>query len=184
MPANASSLKSVLLPIAATAIAASALVPAPAHAEPAKAAGAPTATAQKMEPQQTLKAHHRVPKRDARIQRALRIMRAQTGDPYSYGSAGPNAFDCSGLVYYATRAAGFRGIPRTSGGQAGFMRRISRSAMKPGDFVFFSNGGGVYHVGVYVGGNRLLHAPYSGARVRTERIWTSSWFGGTLRGRG
>lgn len=120
-----------------------------------------------------------------RIRSALRIARNQKGDPYRYGAAGPNAFDCSGLVYFATHRAGFGHVPRTSSAQSRFMRHIKRSAMRPGDFVFFTNGGGVYHVGVFTGwskGRRLIvHAPYSGGRVRTERIWTNRWFPGTLR---
>ena len=177
MPANLRKFSSALLPIAA--IAASTVVAAPA----ADATPAPAPVASQMEPQQTLQARYQAPRVDGRIRRALSIMRAQQGDPYSYGSAGPNAFDCSGLVFYATHRAGFRRVPRTSSAQAGYMRHVSKRAMKVGDFVFFSSGGHVYHVGVYVGGNRILHAPYPGARVRIEHIWTSSWFGGTLRGK-
>jgi cell wall-associated NlpC family hydrolase len=122
-----------------------------------------------------------------RVRSALSIARNQKGDPYRYGASGPNAFDCSGLVYYSTHRAGFGHVPRTSSAQSRFMRHISRSAMRPGDFVFFTDGGGVYHVGVFSGwshGRRLIvHAPYSGARVRTEAIWTNRWFPGTLRGR-
>ncbi len=120
-----------------------------------------------------------------RVRSALSIARHQKGDPYRYGAAGPNAFDCSGLVYFSTHRAGFRRVPRTSSAQSRFMRHIKRSAMRPGDFVFFTNGGRVYHVGVFTGwshGRRLIvHAPYSGTRVRTERIWTNRWFPGTLR---
>ena len=123
----------------------------------------------------------------SRVERALRTAIAQKGDPYAYGAAGPNRFDCSGLTYFSFRRAGFSRIPRTSSAQAHFARHISRGAMKRGDLMFFTDGGGVYHVGVFAGwghGRRLvLHAPYSGTRVRTDRVWTNSWFPGTLRGR-
>jgi cell wall-associated NlpC family hydrolase len=123
----------------------------------------------------------------SRVERALRTAVAQKGDPYAYGAAGPNRFDCSGLTYFSFRRAGFSHIPRTSSAQAHFARHISRGAMKRGDLMFFTDGGGVYHVGVFAGwshGRRLvLHAPYSGTRVRTDRVWTNSWFPGTLRGR-
>ena len=119
------------------------------------------------------------------IRSELSIARNQKGDPYRYGAAGPNAFDCSGLVYYSTHRAGFGNVPRTSSAQARFMRHIKRSSMRPGDFVFFYDGGGVYHVGVFTGwdnGRRqIVHAPYSGTRVRREAIWTNRWFPGTLR---
>jgi cell wall-associated NlpC family hydrolase len=114
----------------------------------------------------------------------------QRGDPYAYGADGPNRFDCSGLVYFSYRKAGFRHIPRSSSAQAGHMRRIHRSHMRRGDFVFVYSGSArpsnVYHVGIFVGfshGHRIiLHAPRSGERVKRERIWTNHWFAGTLRG--
>jgi cell wall-associated NlpC family hydrolase len=109
----------------------------------------------------------------------------QKGAPYQYGAAGPNAFDCSGLTSYAFRRAGFKAIPRTSSAQAHFAQRIKRTNMHRGDLIFFFDGGGVYHVGLYAGfshGRRwVLHAPYSGTRVRTEPLWTDQWFAGTLR---
>ena len=58
----------------------------------------------------------------------MNIAAAQKGDPYSYGAAGPARFDCSGLVYYSFRRAGFSRIPRTSSAQAGFARHGSRAA--------------------------------------------------------
>ena len=117
----------------------------------------------------------------------LRVAKRQKGDPYRYGAEGPGAFDCSGLTYYAFRKAGFKRIPRTSSAQAQWVDRIRRKAMRPGDLVFFYDGGGVYHVGVYAGarrGNRfIVHAPYGGRRVETARIWDDNWFAGTLRTR-
>jgi cell wall-associated NlpC family hydrolase len=132
------------------------------------------------------KPKHHKPKL-SRVELAMRTAAAQKGDPYAYGAAGPGRFDCSGLTFYSFRRAGFSRIPRTSSAQAHFARHISRGAMKRGDLMFFTGGGGVYHVGVFAGwshGRRLvLHAPYSGTRVRTDRVWTNSWFPGTLRGR-
>ena len=115
----------------------------------------------------------------------MTIAAHQKGDPYRYGAAGPNAFDCSGLTFFAYRHAGFKAMPRTSSAQAHFAKHIKRSAMRRGDLIFFFDGGGVYHVGLYVGsshGRRLvLHAPHSGTRVHVDPIWTSHWFPGTLR---
>ena len=87
-------------------------------------------------------------RRQEKIWNGFRIARAQAGEPYVYGAAGPNAFDCSGLVYYSYRRAGFKHIPRTSSQQAHHARHIKRKNMRRGDFVFFTGGGGVYHVGV------------------------------------
>lgn len=120
-----------------------------------------------------------------KVGEAVRIAVRQKGDPYAAGAAGPNRFDCSGLTFFSYRKAGFKHLPRTSSAQAHFAKRIKRSAMRRGDLIFFTNGSGVYHVGVYAGlihGHRwVLHSPYSGTRVRTERLWTDHWFAGTLR---
>lgn len=144
----------------------------PAHAPAASAAGlVSTSTVD------------RVPK----VVRAMRIAKRQIGDPYRWGAAGPHRFDCSGLIYFSTHKAGFRNVPRTSSAQSRFMRRIPRSAMRRGDFVFFTGSSGVYHVAIYIGrkdGRRfVVHSPSTGSRVHRSPIWTSSWFAGTLRGR-
>jgi cell wall-associated NlpC family hydrolase len=129
-------------------------------------------------------------RRQQKIWTGMDVVKHQKGDPYQYGAEGPNRFDCSGLIYYSYRKAGFRGIPRTSGQQARFMNRIKRSNMRRGDFVFFYDGGAratnVYHMGVFTGWNNgrrvIVHAPYGGQRVKPSRIWTNQWFAGTLRG--
>jgi hypothetical protein len=77
----------------------------------------------------------------------------QVGDPYRYGASEPHAFDCSGLVHYSFRKAGFSRIPRISRAQAGFTRRL------------------------------MVHSPSGGRRVHKAHPWTSSWFPGTLRHR-
>ena len=123
--------------------------------------------------------------RTTKVRNALTIAKRQIGDPYRYGAAGPHRFDCSGLVYFATHRAGFTGVPRTSSAQSRHMRRIHRSNMRAGDFVFFHNGSGVYHAAIYLGvengRRRILHSPGSGQRVKRSAIWTNSWFAGTLR---
>jgi cell wall-associated NlpC family hydrolase len=109
----------------------------------------------------------------------LRIARNQIGDPYRYGSTGPNAFDCSGLVYYSMRQAGIP-VPRTSGGQASYARRISKADLRPGDLMYFGG-----HIGIFVGRKDghvlMLDAPRSGGRVGIRRPWTNSWTAATLR---
>jgi cell wall-associated NlpC family hydrolase len=123
--------------------------------------------------------------RGKRVLKAVEIVKNQKGDPYSYGSTGPNRFDCSGLIYYSYRKAGMTNVPRTSDQQARFADRISRKNMRKGDLMFFHSGGDVYHVGVFTGwknGKRwMVHAPSSGKRVHRAAPWTNSWFPGTLR---
>lgn len=121
---------------------------------------------------------------DSRILAAQRTALAQRGDAYSYGSAGPNAFDCSGLIFYSYRRLGLN-VPRTSAAQAAYTHRIAKQDMRPGDLMFFANSGGVYHAGIFIGTKHgqpmMLHSPGSGQRVVVAAPWTSSWFGGTLR---
>jgi len=128
--------------------------------------------------------HRRKVRRNHRVDRALTVAARQQGDPYRYGAAGPSAFDCSGLMLYSFRAAGLH-LPRTAAAQSGAVRHISRGQMRRGDLVFFASGAHVYHVGIYDGwshGRRIIiHAPYPGADVRKDAIWTDGWFAGTLR---
>ena len=120
----------------------------------------------------------------ARVISAKDIALRQRGDAYAYGAAGPDRFDCSGLVFYSFRRAGFP-VPRTSGAQAGFARRIAKQDMRAGDLMFFYGSGGVYHAAIFLKWSRghavMVHSPGSGQRVRVAVPWTSSWFGGTLR---
>ena len=130
--------------------------------------------------------HHTVLGQAAgRVAHAMGVASAQRGKPYVYGASGPRAFDCSGLTSFAFHHAGFGAMPRTAAAQAHFARHISRGQMRRGDLIFFTGGGGVYHVGLYAGsfhGHRMvLHAPYPGQRVKVQPLWTNAWFPGTLR---
>ncbi|MET8698922.1 NlpC/P60 family protein [Kitasatospora sp. NPDC058032] len=91
------------------------------------------------------------------------------GSPYVYGSAGPKAFDCSGLMYWSWRQAGVT-LPRTSQAQAYAGQRVSLSEARPGDLVIFYRD--MHHVGMYAGGGVVVHAPYPGAKVRYESVGT------------
>ncbi|HSP38445.1 MAG TPA: C40 family peptidase [Frankiaceae bacterium] len=97
----------------------------------------------------------------------------QTGKPYVYGAAGPNSFDCSGLVQYSYRLAG-RSLPRTAQQQHDVARPISAASARPGDLVFFGPSRGIYHDGIYVGFGAMRDAPHTGAVVRVEPVWTNS----------
>jgi cell wall-associated NlpC family hydrolase len=106
--------------------------------------------------------------------RAMRVALAQRGDPYRYGAAGPNAFDCSGLTKYSYGRVGRR-IPRTTDQQKAGLRRVAKSSKRRGDIILFVRGGDAYHAGVYIGKNRIVHASRSGTPVKVDRIWTSSY---------
>ena len=191
IPASAQA-ATVIDPLTALTPTASAAAPAAPAATTAPApTAAPTSHPMTMHERKLLQAHRRavllhrrVVARNHVVARALTVANRQQGDPYMYGGTGPSAFDCSGLMLYSFRAAGIH-LPRTAEAQAGAVRRIPRSQMRPGDLVFFTSGAHVYHVGMFEGwrhGQRIIvHAPYPGATVRTEAIWTDSWFAGTER---
>jgi len=106
--------------------------------------------------------------------RSARVMstgNSLKGVPYRYGGTTPRGFDCSGFTSYVFRRAGVS-LPHTATGQMYKSRRISRSAARKGDLVFFRSGSRAYHVGIYAGKNRVLHSPRPGQRVHTARIWS------------
>ncbi|HSR25082.1 MAG TPA: NlpC/P60 family protein, partial [Candidatus Eisenbacteria bacterium] len=90
---------------------------------------------------------------------AVRTAYAQLGDPYVWGASGPNAFDCSGLTMYAWRAAGVS-LPHSAAMQYNSGRHVSRSNLQPGDLVFFYSP--ISHVGIYIGGGKMIDAPHTG----------------------
>ena len=92
---------------------------------------------------------------------------AQRRDPYVWGGAGPNAFDCSGLTQYAYRAAG-KLLPHSSRMQSTMGRPVAKAHLRPGDLVFFYSP--VSHVGIYIGNGRMVHAPNSGSTVRIVEL--------------
>lgn len=90
------------------------------------------------------------------------------GDPYVYGDAGPGAFDCSGLIYYALGQLGVHGAPRTSEGQYGWAQHISAADLQPGDLVFSQwpgDNASPGHVSVYAGGGQVIEASGTGIPV-------------------
>jgi cell wall-associated NlpC family hydrolase len=106
--------------------------------------------------------------------KVLREAAKLKGTPYRYGGTTTRGFDCSGYTGFVYKKAGHK-LPRTSRQQYSATKHISRKAAKPGDLVFFkSGGGGVYHVGIYAGGNMLWHSSRPGKPVAKAKIWTSS----------
>ena len=94
---------------------------------------------------------------------ALKYALAQIGDRYVFGAAGLTTWDCSGLTMRAFQAAGVS-LPHSSAAQSRMGKSIPFSQKKPGDLLFF--GRPVSHVGIYLGGGRMVHAPRSGSRVK------------------
>ncbi|WP_306327431.1 C40 family peptidase [Streptomyces venezuelae] len=116
---------------------------------------------------------------NARAAQAISFARAQLGKPYVWGATGPSAYDCSGLTQAAWRAAGVS-LPRTTYTQINAGPRVSRSQLAPGDLVFFYSG--ISHVGLYIGGGQMIHAPRPGAPVRIAPIDEMPFAGATRVG--
>ncbi|WP_329327142.1 C40 family peptidase [Streptomyces luteogriseus] len=113
---------------------------------------------------------------NSRAAAAVSYAYQKLGSPYVWGATGPNAFDCSGLVQAAYRAAGVS-LPRTTYSQIAAGRRVSRSELLPGDLVFFY--AGISHVGIYVGNGRMIHAPNPSAPVRVAPLDEMPFAGAT-----
>jgi cell wall-associated NlpC family hydrolase len=96
---------------------------------------------------------------------------SRVGDPYVWGAAGPNTFDCSGLVMWSYAQVGVS-LPHFSGGQYDDTTHIPMSDLQPGDLVFPSNPG--EHVAMYVGNGEIVEAPHTGATVQVVPM--GSWF--------
>ncbi|MGL4443799.1 MAG: NlpC/P60 family protein, partial [Alsobacter sp.] len=106
---------------------------------------------------------------------------AQVGNRYVAAAAGPDAFDCSGLTMTAWRQSGVS-LPHYSYSQYSTTRRIPTSEAQPGDLVFYF-GSGAHHVGLYIGGGKMVHAANPGDGVRIDDIM-GPWYGERFSGIG
>ncbi len=112
------------------------------------------------------------------VQQAIAYAKAQLGEPYAFGGAGPSSWDCSGLtmksyasagVYIGGHGASSQYTTMKSGG-----RLVSTSKLAAGDLLFYSSGGSTsaskYHVTIYLGGGQMIEAPRPGFSVRIVAV--------------
>ncbi|HWE57699.1 MAG TPA: C40 family peptidase [Acidimicrobiales bacterium] len=108
--------------------------------------------------------------------KAMEWAMAQIGKPYQWGGTGPASFDCSGLVMRAWQSVGVN-IPRVAADQYGFGTHVTLSQLQMGDLVFWASNTAqpttIYHVAMYIGGEHIVEAPYTGQLVQTN------WDGGS-----
>ena len=106
------------------------------------------------------------------------------GTPYRYGGLASTGVDCSGLVYLSFRKALGISVPRTARRQYDWADPVARSALQPGDLVFFNTEGPISHVGIYIGDGRFVHAASEGAVTGVtvadlnEPYWRRAYAGG------
>jgi cell wall-associated NlpC family hydrolase len=98
-----------------------------------------------------------------RAGKALQFALKQIGDKYVFGADGMTYWDCSGLTMRAYQTAGVS-LPHSSRAQYNYGKSIKRANLAPGDLIFF--GRPISHVGIYLGGGKMVHAPRSGSRVK------------------
>lgn len=94
----------------------------------------------------------------------------RVGSPYSWGAAGPNAFDCSGLIMWAFQQTG-KSLPHSSQALAAGGQPVARDELQPGDIVTFYSD--VSHAGIYIGDGMMVHASTYGTPVRVAPIDSS-----------
>lgn len=97
------------------------------------------------------------------------------GTKYQWGGADPSTgFDCSGLTMWAWAHAGVS-LPHSSQAQYGVLPHVDRSQLQPGDLVFFYSP--IHHVGIYVGGGRMIDAPHTGSYVQVRPVNWADYVG-------
>lgn len=115
---------------------------------------------------QTVQAASKTEKRNA----VAKLAKKQVGKPYVYGATGPSAFDCSGLAQYVYKKAANKTLPRTTYSQVNKGKRVSLNHLKKGDLLFWGSTSSPYHVGIYVGDGKYVHAATPGQGVKKQAI--------------
>ena len=111
----------------------------------------------------------------AAVQAAYSVL----GVPYQWGGASPETgFDCSGLTMWSWAHGGVS-LPHSSQAQYASLPHVSRSQLQPGDLVFFYTP--IHHVGIYVGGDQMIHSPHTGSYVQVSTFSTYPEFVGAAR---
>ncbi|HEY0935807.1 MAG TPA: NlpC/P60 family protein [Trebonia sp.] len=105
---------------------------------------------------------------------ALRAALTQRGKPYVWGAAGPDSYDCSGLVMWAFAQEGIS-LPHYTGSQWNSGLHVSRDDLQPGDLVFFF--ADISHVGLYLGNGLMVDAPSTGQNVQVQPVFWNAYVG-------
>jgi len=107
---------------------------------------------------------------------AIAWAQREIGKPYVWAAAGPDSFDCSGLMMFVWGKAGVS-LPHSAQGQYDVTTHVSVSQLQPGDLVFYDSPV-IGHVGIYVGGGQMIVADHTGTDIRYASIYRSGIIGG------
>jgi len=100
--------------------------------------------------------------------------KAKLGSPYIWGATGPTGFDCSGFTSYVYKQAAGVTIARTAQAQYNTNQHVAYKNIQKGDLVFFGgNAASISHVGMYIGGGKMIDAQNRG--VITENVKAPWW---------
>jgi len=105
---------------------------------------------------------------------ALRAALTQRGKPYVWGAAGPDSYDCSGLVEWAFDQEGIS-LPHYTGSLWNSGMHVSRADLEPGDLLFFF--ADISHVGLYIGNGLMVDAPSTGQLVQVQQVYWNAYVG-------
>jgi len=109
---------------------------------------------------------------------------SQLGKPYQWGGAGPDTYDCSGLTMVAWSHAGAQ-LAHWTGYQWESGPRVPLDQLRRGDLLFFatdtSDPSTIHHVGIYIGNGMMVDAPYTGAFVRIDGMYSPGGLIGAVR---
>lgn len=100
---------------------------------------------------------HDSPKAD----KLWQVFERYQGTPYHYGGTSANGFDCSGFILTAYQEGLNKQLPRTTSQMLAYGDTVHPNDIEPGDLVFFRIGGKEQHAGIYMGGDRFIHASTS-----------------------
>jgi cell wall-associated NlpC family hydrolase len=98
------------------------------------------------------------------------------GVPYVRGGTTPRGFDCSGFTQHVFRQLGVN-LPRVAASQQAWADKVRFEDRQVGDLMFWSNGGGAYHVAIYAGDGKMWDSPRPGRRVGKTSIWGNPTYG-------
>ncbi len=105
---------------------------------------------------------------------AVHFAYAQIGRWYQWGAAGPTTYDCSGLVMASWRAGGVS-LPHNAAMMWRSVHHLNKDQLQPGDLVFYYRD--IHHVGIYIGGGRIIHAPTYGQSVTIAPVTEAPVYG-------
>ena len=116
------------------------------------------------------------------VEELAQISSKYIGVRYSYGGTSAAGFDCSGYVRHVFKELGITSLDRTSSGMYHQGTAVSKSDLEPGDLVFFNtSGGGVSHVGIFIGSGKFIHASTSQGVIKTSlndpHYWGNKYVG-------